>query len=143
MSEFKKEPRYVVFKIKDIEKYLTPGQASRLMLFGDHIAEGRADDGRPPFNAVVVEQDWPEFDVVWEMIEARMTGKKNQIDRLRAELAECHAKVEAMRKQEPVGYLIPHYAEIPPLYMPHPLPAGYNALLGQALYLAPCAKEKE
>ena len=32
------------------------------------------DDGKPPFNAVVVEQDWPEFEMVWDAIEARMTA---------------------------------------------------------------------
>lgn len=74
MSEFKREPRYVVFKLTDIGRYLTQGEQESLMCIGDEIAQCRADDGRPPFNAVVVEQDWPEFEPVWEMIEARMTG---------------------------------------------------------------------
>ncbi|MCP5233595.1 MAG: hypothetical protein H6948_16210 [Zoogloeaceae bacterium] len=73
-SDFKREPRYVVFKIKDIEKYLTQGEKDSLMCIGDEIACARADDGRPPFNAVVVEQDWPEFEMVWDTIEARMTA---------------------------------------------------------------------
>ena len=74
MSEFKREPRYVVFKLKDIEKYLTQGEKDSLMCIGDEIACARADDGKPPFNAVVVEQDWPEFEMVWDAIEARMTA---------------------------------------------------------------------
>ena len=74
MSEFKREPRYVVFKLKDIEKYLTQGEKDSLMCIGDEIACGRADDGKPPFNSVVVEQDWPEFEMVWDAIEARMTA---------------------------------------------------------------------
>ena len=71
-DEFKREPRYVVFKIKDIEKYLTQGEKDSLMCIGEEIAFSRADDGKPPFNAVVVEQDWPEFEMVWAAIEARM-----------------------------------------------------------------------
>lgn len=74
ISDFKREPRYVVFKIKDIDKYLTQGEKDSLMCIGDEIACARADDGRPPFNAVVVEQDWPEFEMVWDAIEARMTA---------------------------------------------------------------------
>jgi hypothetical protein len=73
-GEFKREVRYVVFKIKDIHAYLDSTQISDLNDIGEAIAEARAEAGKPPFNAVVVEQDWPEFDLVWAMIEARMTG---------------------------------------------------------------------
>lgn len=74
VSEFKKEPRYVVFKIKDIHAYLNTAQIDALQTAGDTIAAGRAIAGKPPFNAVVVEQDWPEFEMVWDAIEARMTA---------------------------------------------------------------------
>ena len=74
MTEFKREPRYVVFKIKDIEKYL-PGIAHDFLVTCGHaINTGRHRDGKPTFNAVVVEQDWPEFELVWEMIKKRMKG---------------------------------------------------------------------
>jgi len=78
----KREPRYVVFKIKDMDKYLTQGEKEGLLCVGEEIQVCRANDGKPPLNAVVVEQDWPEFEVVWEMIEARMTGQKSRIDRM-------------------------------------------------------------
>jgi hypothetical protein len=58
----------------DIEKYLTQVEKDSLMCIGDEIECARADDGKPPFNAVVVEQDWPEFEMVWDAIEARMTA---------------------------------------------------------------------
>ena len=74
MSEFKKEPRYVVFKIKDIHAYLNTAQIDALQTAGETIAVGRAISGKPPFNAVVVEQDWPEFEMVWDAIDARMTA---------------------------------------------------------------------
>ena len=75
MSEFKREPRYLVFKIKDMQKYLPFDMALLTMLnvIGDEIATGRKADGKAPFNALVVEQDWPEFEPTWAAIEKRMT----------------------------------------------------------------------
>lgn len=73
-EEFIKEARYIVFKIKDMEKYCGERTIQQIMGTGYMIAKGREKDGKPTFNAVVVEQDWPEFDTVWAMIEARMTG---------------------------------------------------------------------
>ncbi len=75
MSEFEREVRYVVLKIKDALAYLSACQLDRLQEIGEAVAAGRAEAGKPPFNAVVVEQDWPEFDLVWQMIEARMKGQ--------------------------------------------------------------------
>lgn len=72
--QFKREPRYVVFKIKDIFAYLDGEQIKLLQTAGEAIAKGRAIAGKPPFNAVVVEQDWPEFEPTWNAIEARMTA---------------------------------------------------------------------
>lgn len=76
MSEqFKREWRYVVFKIKDIHAYLSDAQIEELQIAGETIAIGRANAGKPMFNAVVVEQDWPEFEPTWNAIEARMTAR--------------------------------------------------------------------
>lgn len=77
MTEFKKEPRYYVIKIKDAQNYLTKDQQFALRLMGDHVNAMRQSAGRGVFNAVVVEQDWPEFDLVWDMIESRMTKGQN------------------------------------------------------------------
>ncbi len=70
-NQFKREPRYVVLKIKDIHAYLSPAQIEALQIAGETIAVGRSIEGKSPFNAVVVEQDWPEFEMVWAMIEER------------------------------------------------------------------------
>lgn len=86
---FVREPRYVVFKLKDIESYLNSDNKLRLNRIGRDIAIERDNEGKPPFNAVVVEQDWPEFDLVWEMIEARMTGHGNDSRRYRACVNAC------------------------------------------------------
>lgn len=77
MSEFKREPRYAVFKLSDVKKYLRSAGREMLMRLGDEIALHRMCDGRPPLNAVVVEQDWPEFEMVWASIEERTAREKN------------------------------------------------------------------
>ncbi len=74
-AEFKREPRYVVFKINDIQKYLDDKYIADLDEIGATIATARRMEGKPPFNAVVVEQDWPEFEPTWAAIETRMTGQ--------------------------------------------------------------------
>lgn len=89
MSEqFQREPRYVVLKIKDILAYLTPAQIRQLDKIGETIAANRAFHGKPPFNAVVVEQDWPEFEPTWAAIEARMTANVKLRDAEPASSAE-------------------------------------------------------
>jgi hypothetical protein len=86
---FVREPRYVVFKLKDIHAYLTQERINALQQAGEGVSAGRRYLGKPPFNAVVVEQDWPEFDLVWEMIEARMTGAGNDHRRIVACVNAC------------------------------------------------------
>lgn len=70
-TPFVREPRYVVFKLKDMIKYLTTEELAVVEGIGIKLNRSRALDGRPPFNAVVVEQDWPEFEMVWHSIERR------------------------------------------------------------------------
>lgn len=71
-NQFKREPRYIVFKIKDLRRYCSEQTQEAALSIGDIIANGRRRDGKAPFNAVVVEQDWPEFEPTWAAIEARM-----------------------------------------------------------------------
>ena len=75
MTEFRREPRYIVFKIKDIVGVLTGAEQRELQRMVNKIAKGRARAGKATFNAVVVEQDWPEFEPTWEAIETRMNRK--------------------------------------------------------------------
>lgn len=72
MSEFVREPRYIVFKISDVLEHCCEKDIAKLQYIGEHIAAGRSARGKAPFNAVVVEQDWPEFDMVWAAIEERV-----------------------------------------------------------------------
>lgn len=67
-----REPRYFVLKHTDIKKYLGQDEVEALERIWQKITEGRKADKRPYFNGVVVEQDWPEFEPVWAMLESRM-----------------------------------------------------------------------
>lgn len=64
MSEFKREERYIVVKLK----HLAGLQVAPLRNF---LRENRV----PTLDCVVVEADWPEYEPVWQMIERRMTGQ--------------------------------------------------------------------
>ena len=78
MSDFKRERRYEVKKI-----------------------------GKPDWNksCVVIEEDWPEYDIVWQMLQDRIEGKPNILDRQSAMIAELQARIEAADKQEPFSVL--------------------------------------
>lgn len=68
----KRERRYFVIKIKDAYKYLSTNQIANLIEIINDIDEGRKKEGRPIFNCVCVESDWPEYEPVWKMIESRV-----------------------------------------------------------------------
>lgn len=73
MSEqFRLEDRYVVLKIKDIEKYLHDRDLKELNLISTLISTGREADGKQALEAIVVEKDWPEYGIVYSMLERRV-----------------------------------------------------------------------
>jgi len=78
MSEFKREKRYQVTKLSD------PNWKG---------------------SCVVVEDDWPEYEIVWKMIQDRIEGKPNIIEQLSAankriaELLDLVEVVERRNKQ--------------------------------------------
>jgi len=69
MSEFKREERYLVLKIKDLRD--VPMVIREKLL--DAIEE--ASVYMPERQYVCVESDWPEYEKVWEMIESRSGNK--------------------------------------------------------------------
>ena len=73
-EKFEREHRYLVIKYKDIERYLGNSMQNDLFYFCSLISEGRITDGKDLLEAVVVENDWPEYEKVWEMIENRATN---------------------------------------------------------------------
>jgi hypothetical protein len=97
VQEFKREQRYIIAK----RKHLSAEQERRL-------CELLSSFNLPFFQGVVVESDWPEYETVWAMIEARCLGTAspgnwqetiNELADLQAELAEARAEVERLRER--------------------------------------------
>ena len=82
MSEFQREDRYLVLKRSDIEMYAPDWLRANLTEVVDdlnyYIHEGRLKDDRKIIGRkfIVIENDWPEYEVVWRMIEARIAKEK-------------------------------------------------------------------
>ena len=77
-TEFKREERYIVFKLSDVERYLTAADRSYLAMMKNEIDAGRDCANKPPFKGLIVESDWPEYEPTWRAIEARVTGAQEQ-----------------------------------------------------------------
>jgi hypothetical protein len=69
-----REQRYVVFKIKDMFKYLSEDEIEVVGDLLEKVVYGRQMDSREPLKCVTVESDWPEYEMVWDMIEKRVDG---------------------------------------------------------------------
>lgn len=73
MSTFKREGRYIVLKLKDIA-LLSDEHKRQLEDVCDQVKVIRADRGAGKMECVVVENDWPEYEYVWSLIQQRMEG---------------------------------------------------------------------
>jgi hypothetical protein len=71
---FKLEPRYVVVKGSDAEKYLNTADCQALSVIMRKISVGRAHDGKSELGVIVIESDWPEFGPTVKLLEARVNG---------------------------------------------------------------------
>lgn len=60
-----REDRYIVVKLKDLQK-IKEDYWYELGYFWTIL------DALPPREYVVVESDWPEYEIVWKMIEERV-----------------------------------------------------------------------
>ena len=70
-TEFKREERYIVFKLSDLGNSLKGDEIRRL---AREYEEHRRLKGKKPLECVVVEKDWPEYEPTWKAIEARVNG---------------------------------------------------------------------
>lgn len=77
-SAFVRELRYIVVKINDANKYLSPAEKDTLERLAAKCALGRINDGKSPLECVCVESDWPEYGPAWAAIEARMASPNSQ-----------------------------------------------------------------
>ncbi|MDV7399635.1 hypothetical protein RZS08_49935, partial [Arthrospira platensis SPKY1] len=76
--EFKREDRYIVFKISDISEALSVSEFDDLKYMHRVVNACRERNGKVPLACVVVEEDWPEYEPTWRAIEARVTGAQAQ-----------------------------------------------------------------
>lgn len=77
----KRENRYIVIKISDLEAVTSSGKVdnftlSELDLILEEINNYRRDRGKEELKSVVVEHDWPEYEAVWAMLENRVDKKE-------------------------------------------------------------------
>ena len=63
-----KECRYFVLKWKDLIEALSGEELNQLLEMGKKVDTYRKEQGKTPFEAVVVESDWPEYEQVWQMV---------------------------------------------------------------------------
>lgn len=82
-NDFKRENRYIIIKRKD----LIAAPFAALHSFLEHIQA--LENLLPDRQFVVVESDWPEYELVWQMIEHRMTGS-SQATAGEPEILEAH-----------------------------------------------------
>ncbi|OFE11421.1 hypothetical protein PHACT_12760 [Pseudohongiella acticola] len=89
MSTFKREPRYLVFKIKDLNPQPNEAPATQRIrewlgravnADARHYSELRTNImGKPELECLVIEKDWPEYELAWHLIEARMSGNPGHL----------------------------------------------------------------
>lgn len=75
MSEFKRERRYLVIKRKDMEiaeATLTQEAMDYFTAVCKIIENVRAAREKQPLKCVVIESDWPEYEIVWNLLQLRM-----------------------------------------------------------------------
>ena len=77
-TEFKREERYIVFKISDIRAALSTSEFDDLRYMHRVVNACRERNGKVPLACVVVEKDWPEYEPTWQAIEERITGAKEE-----------------------------------------------------------------
>ncbi|ASN18257.1 hypothetical protein B7764_24305 (plasmid) [Pantoea ananatis] len=75
---FSAEERYTVLKETDVQHALSAEEVIQLAATVQKVREGRHKAGKKDLSCVVVEHDWPEYPVVWQMLEKRVNGEQKQ-----------------------------------------------------------------
>jgi hypothetical protein len=75
VREFKRERRYIVLKLKDLE-CLNSHEMIQLDAICAKVEMDRLSNGKDELKGVFVESDWPEHDGVWASIAIRMSPEK-------------------------------------------------------------------
>ena len=114
MSEFKREDRYLVIKRSDIDNFWRDDVREQFMAALKRLNEHHVRT--PQREYVVIENDWPEYEPVWQMIERRVSGQPSELDRVTAERDALQLRLNAadqrideltQRQGEPVSWGAP------------------------------------
>lgn len=70
----KREERYLVFKYTDLHDLDTYYQNNLADIISE-VNGKRAARGKASINCVVIESDWPEYEVVWKLLEKRVDNE--------------------------------------------------------------------
>lgn len=78
----KREERYIVIKISDIDHAIDENLLAQddywiLRDILEAVRKARRQRNKNELECVVVESDWPEYEIVWKMIEDRVDAKEN------------------------------------------------------------------
>jgi len=88
-----RENRYYVFKCKDVYKYLSVTEQTILGTLLGEVYLRRQKDGKKDLDCVVVEHDWPEYEIVWKMIEDRVDGVEEEHPREQVSILNAKDKL--------------------------------------------------
>jgi len=91
--EFKRENRYIVFKISDFEDALSRSEEKHLFGLSGRVDRRRVMRGKLPLTTLVIESDWPEYEPTWDAIQRRVEGAPSLESELRAEIDRLHSEV--------------------------------------------------
>ena len=127
-----REHRYYVAKIKDVEKYLSDEHQLQFDRLLTKIRIGRLNDGKADVQTVCVDSDWPEYETVWRMIEARVDGKASP-----ASAPENKALLEAVAEVVWYDPQLSHFPEKPGKIIDGSIAFMESAEIGTKLFAAP------
>lgn len=69
------EPRYLVLKFKDVQKYLTKTETSILYEICAKIGIGRTGEDKASLRGIFIEKDWPEYEPTLELLSKRVDNE--------------------------------------------------------------------
>lgn len=72
------EPRYMVLKMSDMDKYLTEMHKANVTEAICLINLCRKKDNKNPLGALVIEHDWPEYEPAKKLLEERIMAESWQ-----------------------------------------------------------------
>lgn len=78
-KEFKRENKYLVLKIDDINKYLSDEQQLKLDCLVTKIRLGRLHEGKHDQQYVCIAADWPMYEQVWAMVQTFVESGEEEI----------------------------------------------------------------